>query len=98
MARIIRKETRRRGIFGWIFLLLFWGFNILMALWMFYGLKAVTEVEVSSSAEAAGRAIGGTIGAGMIIFIWVGGAIILGLFTLLTRGSKTIIEETSVER
>lgn len=94
MATIIRKETRKRGFFGWLFLILFILFNVLMLIWMIGGMNAATSVATSSEAEQAGRAIGTAIGAGMILFIWVAGAIILGLFALLTRGRKTIIEET----
>lgn len=96
MATIIRKEVRKRGFFGWIFLLLFILFNILMVAWMIGGMSAATSTAATGAAEEAGRAIGTAIGAGMILFIWVAGAIILGLFALLTRGRKTIIEETVV--
>ncbi|GGF38173.1 hypothetical protein GCM10011321_31390 [Youhaiella tibetensis] len=94
MATIIRKETRKRGFFGWLFLILFILFNVLMLIWMIGGMNAATSVVTTSEAEQAGRAIGTAIGAGMILFIWVAGAVILGLFALLTRGRKTIIEET----
>lgn len=94
MATIIRKEIRKRGFFGWVFLLLFIGFNILMLLWLVAGVNAAGSVPAASEAESAGRAVGTAIGTGIILFVWVCGAGILGLFTLLTRGRKTIIEET----
>jgi hypothetical protein len=94
LATIIRRETRKRGFFGWVFLLLFIAFNLLMLAWMIAGMGAASSVAVSGQAEEAGRTIGTAIGAGMIMFVWLFGAIILGLFTLLTRGRKTIIEET----
>jgi hypothetical protein len=34
MSRIIRTEKRKRGFFGWIFLLLFIVFNLLMGAWL----------------------------------------------------------------
>lgn len=94
MATIIRRETRKRGVFGWLFLLAFIGFNLLMLLWFIGGIGAATSTVATTEAAQAGRAIGTTIAAGMILFIWAAGAIILGIFTLLTRGRKTIIEET----
>jgi hypothetical protein len=94
LAKIIRRETRKRGFFGWVFLLLFWAFNALMLWWLVAGLGAVSQTPVHSTAEESGRAIGGFIGGTMVMFVWVAGAVILGLFALLTRGSKTIVEET----
>lgn len=97
MTKVIRRESRRRGFFGWIFLLLFIGFNILMA-WAFVaGMTNVASVKVANEAESAGRAIGGFIGASMLLGFWASGAIILGIIVLLTRGRKTVIEEV-VER
>ena len=96
MATIIRKETRKRGFFGWVFLVLFILFNLIMLFWMWGGMSAATSTVANGAAEEAGRAIGTAIGAGVILFVWVAGAIILGLFALLTRGRKTIVEETVV--
>ena len=94
MTKIIRRETRKRGFFGWIFLILFILFNVLMALWLFAYWSSLANMSAGSDAEAAGRAIGGTIGSGMLVFLWAAGDVVLGLFVLLTRGRKTIIEET----
>ena len=94
MAKIIRKETRKRGFFGWIFLLLFIAFNALMLLWLVAYWSQLSGTTAASEAEQAGRAIGGAIGSGMLLSIWAMGDIILGIFVLLTRGRKTIIEET----
>lgn len=94
MATIIRRETRKRGFFGWVFLLLFILFNIFMLVWMVGGMSSATSTVAVGEAQQAGRAIGTALGAGIILFIWMAGAIILGLFALLTRGRKTIIEET----
>jgi hypothetical protein len=47
-----------------------------------------------NDAYRTGAAIGATIGTGMIFFFWAAGALITGLFALLTRGRKTYIEET----
>lgn len=94
MAKIIRKEIRKRGFFGWLFLLTFIGFNLLMAAWLFSYWGSLSQLNAASDAEKAGAVIGGTIGSGMILSVWCFGDIILGLFVLLTRGRKTIIEET----
>jgi uncharacterized membrane protein len=48
-----------------------------------------------SSAEQAGTAIGGAIGMSMVIGLWAFGDIVLGIFVLLTRGKKIIIEEAT---
>ncbi len=94
MATIIRKEIRKRGFFGWIFLILFLLFNVLMLAWLVSYWSTLASTTTGSDAEAAGKAIGGTIGSSMLIVIWAAGDIVLGLFVLLTRGRKTIIEET----
>jgi hypothetical protein len=97
MARIIRKETRKRGFFGWLFLLTFLAFNCLMAAWLISYWTTIGQMIPSGDAEAAGTAIGATIGTSMLLGMWMAGAVILGLFVLLSRGRKTIIEETVVD-
>ena len=83
-------ERRKRGFFGWLFLLLFLGFNLLMLVWMFLYWADVGEVINTSGSEAeqTGAAIGATLGTGFILFFWVCGAVILGLLAMLTRGRK----------
>jgi hypothetical protein len=94
MGRIIRTERRKRGFFGWLFLLIFIAFNILMVAWLIsYWSTVLPTASTGSSAAQAGAAIGITMGSGLIIAIWTCGAIVLGLFTMLTRGRKVIVEE-----
>jgi uncharacterized membrane protein len=94
-TRIIRTERRRRGFFGWLFLLVFLAFNLLMLLSVIAGLNAVSEgMAPATEAEKAGAAIGTAIGISMLLGIWAMCAFILGLFVLLTRGAKTVIETT----
>jgi hypothetical protein len=95
MARVVRREVRRRGFFGWVFLIIFLGFNALMAAWMIgaWNIMGNQMGTSASDAERAGTAIGGVIASGVILWIWVLGAIVTGLLALLTRGSKTVIEE-----
>jgi hypothetical protein len=94
LAVTTRIERRKRGIIGWIFLLLFWGFNALMAFSFVAGLSGTAEsyATMGTEAERAGHAIGTMIGGGMILGIWAMGALILGLFVFLTRGDKVIVE------
>ena len=95
MAKTISREVRKRGFFGWIFLLLFIGFNILMAMWLFsYWSLLGDGINSADKAKATGTAIGGTIGTSMLLFIWVLGDIITGALALMTRGRKMIITET----
>jgi hypothetical protein len=95
MARIVRKEIRKRGFFGWNFLLIFFGFNGLMVAWLVaYWNQIGGHLTSGSEAGRAGAAIGATIATGMIFFFWAAGAVITGLLALLTRGRKTYIEES----
>lgn len=84
----VRKP--KRGFFGRVFKGLFVLFNILMVVWLFsyFGEIGGMSDELTSDAERAGAAIGGTIGTGLILGVWVMGDIILGLLTLLTRTKK----------
>ena len=76
-----------RSFFGKIVKWVFIGFNILMLLWMIFGMGGAAESydKLGSNAEKAGAAIGTGIGAMMIMFIWGFGDLILGIMVLLTR-------------
>lgn len=93
MGKIVRRETRKRGFFGWLFMTLFVAFNVLMLVWLIGYAGQVSSIPAESDAAQAGRAVGGAIGTGILLFFWVAGSVILGLFAILTRGRKTIIEE-----
>jgi len=95
-TKTVRIEKRQRGVVGWVFLILFWAFNALMAFGLFAGLDSATKTAagLTSEAEQAGAAIGTAIGASMIVSIWMAGAVILGIFVMLTRGKKIIVETT----
>ena len=77
----------KRGFFGKVFKFLFIAFNILMVLWLMAYMGSVGEISNNAvtDAERAGTAIGGTIGTGVLLSIWVFGDIILGMFVLFTR-------------
>ncbi|WP_157018346.1 hypothetical protein [Mesorhizobium xinjiangense] len=95
MATTVRKEIRKRGFFGWFFLIVFLAFNGLMLLWLVSYWQMIGDgISSNDSAVAAATAIGGTIGTGMLMFIWVLGSIITGLLALVTRGRKTVITES----
>jgi hypothetical protein len=34
MPKIVRTEYYQRGIFGWLFRIVFWAFNLLMLAWI----------------------------------------------------------------
>lgn len=91
MGRVIRREIRKRGFFGWLFLIIFWLFNIFMAAWLFTYWASLGDIQTTDKFGHAGVVVGGTIATSVLVFFWVAGAVILGLFALLTRGQKTII-------
>lgn len=84
-GHILRKPTR--SFFGKLIKLAFIAFNALMLIWLVAGMNAASEHVASASSEAqrAGAEIGTAIGASMVIGVWAAGAIVLGLFVLLTR-------------
>lgn len=85
-----RLRKPKRSMFGKLVKYSFVGYNILMLLWFVVGVGSASEEITNSSndAEQIGAAIGTGLGAMMIIFIWVSGAAVLGLMTLLTRAKK----------
>lgn len=95
LMRVIRREVRRRGFFGWLFLILFLAFNALMLLWLVAAIVQVAQMDPGpTDAHKVGGAVGAAIGYGLILFMWVCGAVITGLLAMLTRGRRTVIEET----
>lgn len=87
MEQQISQKKPQRGFFGKLIKWSFIGFNILMLIWFIGGIGSASKhvAEATTEAEKAGGAIGTGLGAMMLIFIWVAGTIILGIFTLLTR-------------
>lgn len=96
MTTVVQRSVRKRGFFGKIFKWLFVIFNIAMLFWVIAYLGSIGGMVegAANDAEATGAAIGGTLGAGLLIFVWTAGAIILGLFTIMTRGETIIITES----
>jgi hypothetical protein len=89
-----RTEIARRGFFGWLFLIVFWGFNLLMAGWLISYWHVLGQMQTAPN-EAAGHAIGSVIGTSIVVLFWVAGAVVFGLLAMLTRGRKTVIVEHS---
>ena len=91
--RVTQIEKRRRGPFGWFVAILFYGFNAIMVVLMVGGWASVgTMVEQGYddlSVAAAGFA--GVVGTAALLWMWLFGAIILGIMMLLTRGKKVIL-------
>lgn len=95
MTRVVQREVRRRGVFGWIFLLLFWAWNALMVWWLVSYWATVSPLVTSGSeAGRTGAAVGATLATGTIFFFWAAGAVIFGLLAFFTRGRRMLITET----
>ena len=90
--RVKQIEKRRRGPFGWIVAILFYGFSIVMILMM-----ALTWVGVGSvgdsfdDASVAAIGVAGFFSTVALIWFWLFGAIILGIMMFFTRGKKIIL-------
>ncbi|MEO5757660.1 MAG: hypothetical protein ABIQ51_12485, partial [Mesorhizobium sp.] len=80
---------RKRGVFGWFFLLIFIGFNMVM-LWLAdVGLGAADKLPgLSTNVVSLGVDLGAAIGVAAFVVCWVVGFLLLGLFAYLTRGRK----------
>ena len=88
-------EKRKRGIFGWVFLIVFFGWNAFMLLMLFVMVNAANEMPTAGTeAGRAGAATGVALSIGGLLFVWLVGAVITGLFAMLTRGSKTIVKKS----
>jgi len=87
----------RRGFFGTVFLIIFWLFQGLMIWMIFINVGAGAEVMADCTSEEYSDACqaGAMIGSGIVAvtgwFVWILGTIILGLFALLTRGSRNTV-------
>ena len=95
MATIIRTEKRKRGIFGTLVWWAFLAFNGFMGLWLFYVIRIASQQfgEGGDATTQAGTAIGGTIAAGALLWLWLIGTVILGLIVALTRGKTVTVEK-----
>lgn len=94
MSTVVRTEKRQRTIFGKLMKWIFIGFNLLMLMWFIDAATRISQMTVDSDAGRVGQAIGATLGFSVLFGVWIMGAILLGLFVLLTRGNTIVIEET----
>lgn len=82
------KQLRRarRTIFGKLCLGAFAVFNVLMVLWFFSAIGAVSHsMETMNEAEKAGASVGAGIGMMLILFVWAAGDIVFGSLAFFTR-------------
>lgn len=95
-----REVRGKLGIFGWLFRIAFWGWQLLMLVWFLsYTSNVAPLVQgVKNEWEKAGAGAGIAIAWGMILFFWVGGSIILGLFVLMTRPARMLVQTDQVSR
>lgn len=89
----ITTEKRTRGFVGWIVVIVFWAFQLLMGSWLVEALSLTAQqfTKATNSYEQAGATIGTGIGVMFILIIWVLGSLILGMMLLFTRGRKVLI-------
>lgn len=94
---MVRREARKRGVFGNVIESTFILFNLFMAFAMFKACSVVGDVAAphSSNAAVAGAAIGSAMAGGVLIFVWAAGTIVPGALTAFTRGPVVITEETA---
>lgn len=90
--RTVQIERRQRGLFGRIFQILFWLFNLLMLLWLATSLVGMGEVanNATSDAERTGAGLGIIVGLGVIFSTWLIGGLVFGLMMYASRGKKII--------
>jgi hypothetical protein len=87
-------EKRKRGFFGWVFLLLFWGFNALMVYVLFAGVgeNAEEAARISDPSMRQAYQVGTGLGVMMILIFWAAGSVVFGLLAYFTRGTRELIE------
>jgi hypothetical protein len=93
MSEVVQRHVRKRGFFGKLFKFLFISFNALMLIWVISYWITLGGMFNSAATDATktGMEIGAAIGTGALLFVWVAGSVILGLITLLSRGSTVVI-------
>ena len=80
-------EQRKRGVFGWVFLVLFWLFQALMILlFVLYVNGSASMPEAVTDGERAGKAIGVMLVLTMLFVPWLVGTLLLFMLSYMTRG------------
>lgn len=98
---VVRREVSDRTLMGKIFKYVFIAFNVLMLILFLKGCmvsaEGITNAGMDSEypeAATAGATIGAGLAMGSLLFMWLVGDVILGLFVLFTRRKKIIeVEE-----
>lgn len=80
----------KRSFMGKLIKFIFIAFNILMLVWIIVGVSGnASEIDkIQDENEKAGAEIGTGLGVMALIFIWVAGDIILGMFVYFTRAKR----------
>jgi hypothetical protein len=88
-------EKRKRGFFGWLFLIVFILWNALMVLFLISMIMTTNNLMQTTApgGESTGTAIGVGFSFIMLIIVWALGSVITGLLALVTRGSKTMVKK-----
>jgi hypothetical protein len=88
LAQQAKKKVR---VFTWIILAV----NVLFLIWLIAGIVGVSNSTCTGNMTQAtcdsAKAIGGGIGAMLIIFLWVAADVILGIIWLVTRKKEPTI-------
>ena len=95
------KEVRGKlGFFGFVSRLVFLGWQALMVGWFLsYTAEVAPIVEgASTAAQQFGANLGVALSWGLILFFWVGGSIILGMFVLFSRPPRMLVPSDDVKR
>jgi len=94
---IVRREVSDRTAIGKFIKYLFIGFNVLMLILVFKGCAVASEGISNAGTEAeyrdaavAGATIGAGLAMGSLLFVWLVGDVVLGLFVLFTRRKKIV--------
>jgi len=89
----VSTVRQKRGIFGKLWILLFWLWNAFCAYALIAGVANVSQrySGLTTDAERAGAVVGTGLGVGFMLSIWVIGVVILGAMAMLTRGKQVIV-------
>ncbi len=91
--QVTQIEKRKRGPFGWVVAILFYGFNVVMILMMVLTWVGVGNVVESNYDNTSAAAVGivGFLSTVAFFWFWLFGSVALGIMMLFTRGNKMIL-------
>jgi hypothetical protein len=85
------KEVHQTGVAGKVFRWFFFGFNILMGLWLLNYWSRLSNMPAISEAFTTGIQAGGFIGTFLLMIFWAVGAGILAALMWATRGPAVYV-------